>query len=225
MPRLDVYLVEKGFFKSRQSAKRAIKDGHITVNGHCPKPSTQVSGNETIEVSEDMRDAHFGYFKLKEIHQHTQSVLIQPGMKALDIGSSAGGFLEYLLENDVVTTGIEVSEEFIEELESLVNDNENLSILIADAFLLDPLEIFNKEEFDLLLIDVTTDPKGTLSLVERYSSVLKRGKHMILALKATKEEIENMRVSSTLDELGFTEIHVIQLDSHRKETHTIALRR
>jgi len=56
VPRLDVWLVEEGLFSSRQAAKRAIKDGLVSVNGIQVKPSKQVSGQEEIVVSSEARD-------------------------------------------------------------------------------------------------------------------------------------------------------------------------
>jgi len=67
MPRLDVWLVENGHFSSRQVAKRAIKEGMVTINGTQCKPSKQVSGKEDIKISSDFVDMPMGYHKLKEI--------------------------------------------------------------------------------------------------------------------------------------------------------------
>ncbi|MCU4139574.1 MAG: putative rRNA methylase YqxC [Methanophagales archaeon] len=49
--RLDVLLVRKGLFSSRQRAKEAIKRGFIVVNGKkCEKPAESVHLDAKIEV-------------------------------------------------------------------------------------------------------------------------------------------------------------------------------
>ncbi len=224
MPRIDVWLVEQGLFKSRQAAKRAIRNGYVKVNGVIAKPSTKISGNESVEVSDDAKDVPLGYTKLRQINHHLHNRLIQSGMRALDIGSSVGGFLKYLLEKDVIVTGIEISDEFIQELEHLVEEYDTLSLIIDDAFLLEPSELFEKEDFDLLLIDVTTDPDGTISLAEKYSLFVKKGGYMLLAIKSQEDDLERKTIDHVLQELGFSELQVIQLDDSKKEIHIVALR-
>ena len=96
MPRLDVWLVENGHFSSRQVAKRAIKEGMVTIDGKPCKPSKKVSGDEDIRVSPDYADKPMGYHKLKEIDELLGGKLVTLPCIALDIGSSAGGFLAYL---------------------------------------------------------------------------------------------------------------------------------
>ena len=63
MPRLDIWLVSNGYFSSRQIAKRAIRAGHVTINGIKTKPSKFVTGDETIEVSSVSVDFPIGYTK------------------------------------------------------------------------------------------------------------------------------------------------------------------
>ena len=87
--RLDVLLVRRGLFSSRQRAKEAIKRGFIVVNGKkCEKPAESVhldakievllpdsplivEGSERSEGSEVafMLDVPKGFWKLKEIDE------------------------------------------------------------------------------------------------------------------------------------------------------------
>ena len=158
MPRLDVWLVETGHFSSRQSAKRAIKDGLVTVNGRVCKPSKQVSEKDTIELLSTEADVPQGFQKLKELDEQLQSQLVSKVCTALDIGSSAGGFLIYLAEKGVNVVGIEVSKRFTGELHAIVEKYPTVSVIYVDAFDMDPTIITNKGQLDLLLVDVTTDP-------------------------------------------------------------------
>ena len=119
MPRLDIFLVESGFFPSRQAAKRAIRHGHVTVNGQSAKPSTHVNGQEQIMICDDTFRFPVGYSKLKLLDQAIEGELVSAGMLALDIGSSAGGFAKYLLENGAIVIGLEVSESFAKMLHKL----------------------------------------------------------------------------------------------------------
>ena len=51
--RLDSYLVETGFLKSRGRAKRAIEEGKVKLNGVvCTKPSKNVSVNDKVDIEE-----------------------------------------------------------------------------------------------------------------------------------------------------------------------------
>ena len=110
MPRLDSWLVEQGYFSSRQAAKRAIRAGHVKVNGEPAKPSKQIRNSESVTVSKESLDTPVGYLKLKQIDDAIGNVVTSTAL-ALDIGSSAGGFLRYLAECGATATGVEVSEE------------------------------------------------------------------------------------------------------------------
>lgn len=224
MPRLDVWLVDEGRFASRQAAKRAIKEGHVTVDGRMAKPSTQVDGTEDIVISEKAIDVPHGYRKLERIELLLGRELVSQGGKALDIGSSAGGFLSYLAARQVMVTGIEVSDEFRARLIDIVDQYENASLLLADAFEIDPEIICDRGGLDLLLIDVTTDPDGSLKLIERYSSLLKEAGLLVCAMKSRISEEMRAEVTHRL-QADFDILHIVEMDSMKQEFHVIATRR
>ncbi|MCJ7817875.1 MAG: methyltransferase domain-containing protein, partial [Candidatus Thorarchaeota archaeon] len=189
MARLDVWLVENGHFSSRQVAKRAIKEGMVTIDGKQCKPSKQVSGKEDIKVSPDYADMPMGYHKLKEIDNLLEGNLVILPCIALDIGSSAGGFLEYLNEKGATVTGIEVSRRFSKDLTRIAESHPRISVIFDDAFTIDPTIIVDEESLDLLLVDVTTEIDGTLNLISRFSNLLKKGGCLVAAFKTDNPNI------------------------------------
>lgn len=224
MPRLDIWLVESGRFSSRQSAKRAIKDGLVTVDGYPCKPSKQVTGNESIQILGNHTDVPKGFLKLKMIDEFLGGNLIPTPCMALDIGSSIGGFLAYLGHKGAQATGIEVSTRFTKELTALVESNPNLSVLFADAFEIDPSSFADAGSFDLLLIDVTTLPTGTLHLVSIYSLLLKKGGRLVAAFKIQNDADSVLQVIESIQKIGFEDIKELNLDNKRQEVHIIACR-
>ncbi len=179
--RLDVYLVKKGFFDSRQKAKEAIKRGFVRVNGiRVRKPSKEVTGHEDIEL--ECKGEARGYWKLMEIDSEFR-IFDRPDLEVLDLGSSAGGFLEYSIERvregDVI--GVEFSLEFLEQLKRV--KKKGAEIILGDAF---TLEL--KKKFDVILIDITTDAEGSLLLAEKYYEKLKDGGKMLVVLKDVDEK-------------------------------------
>lgn len=223
MPRLDVWLVETRHFSSRQAAKRAIKDGLVIVNGKKSKPSTQVSEKDTIELLSTEADVPQGFQKLKELDERLQDKLVCSACTALDIGSSAGGFLIYLAEKGANVIGIEVSNRFAEELHAIVGKYPQVSVIFADAFDIDPTIIVNNEQLDLLLIDVTTEPEGTLKLIEKYTPLLKKEGRMLAAFKSNHEPETLTLFKDEISQLGFDKIQEIILDETRQELHITAL--
>jgi 23S rRNA (cytidine1920-2'-O)/16S rRNA (cytidine1409-2'-O)-methyltransferase len=224
VPRLDIWLVEKGYFTSRQSAKRAIREGNVTVNGRTTKPSHEVGGLEDILVMSTARDLPKGYRKLEKLDSVSGGRISTPGSHALDIGSSAGGFLSYLIEKGVSVTGIEVSEEFSPQLESIVSASDRASLIVADAFDLEPTVVCDYGRLDSLLIDVTTEPSGTLALVNRFSPLLKSSGILLAAFKSRrKDEIEAI-VRVALENLGYGNTQIIELEGTRKEFHVLTVR-
>lgn len=96
--RLDIVLSERGLFRSRSRAKRAIMAGLIFVNGHREdKAGTQISKDAEIEIRGDKNPyVSRGGLKLeKAIKKFNFSV---EDKTALDIGASTGGFTDCLLQ-------------------------------------------------------------------------------------------------------------------------------
>ncbi len=96
--RLDVLLVEKGLFDSREKARAAIMEGLVYVNGALSdKPGTPVKDDADIEIRGEICPfVSRGGYKL----QKALDVFgIDPaGLVCLDIGSSTGGFTDCLLQ-------------------------------------------------------------------------------------------------------------------------------
>lgn len=97
MKRLDLFLVEKGFFDSRNKASEAIKKSNVKVDGKIiSKPSFLVDDESTLEILEEKSYVSRAGYKLKEfLKQHSLNL---KDSACLDIGSSTGGFCEVLLE-------------------------------------------------------------------------------------------------------------------------------
>ncbi len=224
MPRLDVWLVETGQFSSRQAAKRAIKDGLVIVNGEECKPSKQVSEKDRIEVLSGDADFPLGFRKLNEIDEKLDGILANPPCLALDIGSSAGGFLIYLAKKGVTAVGIEVSKRFADDLHALVEKHPQISVIFTDAFEMDPTIITSPRNLDLLLVDVTTEPEGTLKLIERFTILLKKEGRLLAAFKSNHDDVETIEsLKKAISQMGYEKIQEICLDKARQEVHIFAL--
>jgi 23S rRNA (cytidine1920-2'-O)/16S rRNA (cytidine1409-2'-O)-methyltransferase len=222
MPRLDIWLVKNGKAPSRQIAKRMIKSGYVKVNGRIGKPSTFVKGSETIEVSDKATLYPIGYEKLKAIDILMDGNIARAGDLALDIGSSAGGFLLYLAEKGIHSIGIEISDEFYEVLKEIERENENITILFDDAFTINPANICSPNSLDLLLIDVTTEPSGTLKLIDKFLPLLKSRGKLVSSFK-TKIKTEIDKNIAPLFKY-FSAYHLFTINSEKEEIHFVAIR-
>jgi len=97
--RLDRYLVDEGYFESRNRATEAIKNGIVLVDGKKAKPSSKIDANTTVEVQESKFYVSRAGRKLESfLDEHPIEL---ENKKALDIGSSTGGFAQILLEHGV----------------------------------------------------------------------------------------------------------------------------
>lgn len=211
--RLDSYLVDIGDLGSRGRAKRAITEGHVKVNGMVViKPSYDVAYSDSIEVAEGM-DKPGGYWKLKEIQEKTN--IIKAGDTVLDIGSSAGGFLLFASELASQVHGIEFSREFRTELGKMAHERPNITVEFDDVFKMP----FEKEKFDVLLMDITADPLSSIKALENALPALKNGGMLMQVLKLPKKK-EREPILMKLSSLGLTIIEV--LEPEKKEAYVIA---
>jgi len=97
--RIDLLLVEKGYFASREKARAAIMAGDVLVNGakvNKPGHNVDIAGTE-ITIRQKMPYVSRGGFKLARALQ-VFCIDLQ-GKVVLDIGASTGGFTDCALQN------------------------------------------------------------------------------------------------------------------------------
>lgn len=107
--RLDEALVARGHYASRSRARDAVLRSAVSVNGTlAAKPSLGVGEADVISVS-DAALAYVSRAALKLIAGLDHFSLSVKDLRALDIGSSTGGFSQVLLERGAAhVTGVEV---------------------------------------------------------------------------------------------------------------------
>ncbi|SHE52954.1 23S rRNA (cytidine1920-2'-O)/16S rRNA (cytidine1409-2'-O)-methyltransferase [Caldanaerobius fijiensis DSM 17918] len=97
--RLDVLLVSRGYYESREKAQANIKSGNVYVDGIvCNKPGTKVDSNVNITIKGDIIPyVSRGGLKLERALK-VFNISVE-GKVAMDIGASTGGFTDCLLQN------------------------------------------------------------------------------------------------------------------------------
>lgn len=96
--RLDILLVEQGFFPSRERARSAIMAGRVLVAGQkVDKAGTPVLETVKVElIGQDLPFVSRGGLKLQKAIQHFKLDLT--GAVMADIGASTGGFTDCALQ-------------------------------------------------------------------------------------------------------------------------------
>ena len=98
--RLDIHLTKFYNIQSRNKAQELIKSKKILVDGKIvTKPSFIVEENHDITIDEDEFYVSRAAYKLKYFLEDND--IDVKDKKALDIGSSTGGFTQILLLNDI----------------------------------------------------------------------------------------------------------------------------
>ncbi|MEI8215597.1 MAG: TlyA family RNA methyltransferase [Eubacteriales bacterium] len=97
--RLDLLLVELGYFQSRERAKASIMAGIVFVDGlRCDKPGTAILKDAQILVKENLCPyVSRGGLKLEKALKSFNIDL--NGAICVDIGASTGGFTDCMLQN------------------------------------------------------------------------------------------------------------------------------
>lgn len=98
--RLDTLLVEKGYFNSREKARRVIMAGLVFIdNQKFDKPGTKIYIDSEIVVKGDIIPyVSRGGLKLEKAIKEFNINL--KDMTCLDIGASTGGFTDCMLQNN-----------------------------------------------------------------------------------------------------------------------------
>lgn len=100
--RIDVLLVEQGYFDSRERAKKAIMAGLVFVdNQRCDKAGVDVKEDAKIEVKGNpIPYVSRGGLKLEKAMKNFDLSLTNK--VCMDIGSSTGGFTDCMLQNGAI---------------------------------------------------------------------------------------------------------------------------
>ncbi|MEN8727162.1 MAG: TlyA family RNA methyltransferase [Sulfurovum sp.] len=145
--RLDKYLVDEGYFESRNRANDAIKAGQVMVDGKKAKASAKIDENTIVEVEDTKFYVSRAARKLENfLAEHPMDL---QGKKALDIGSSTGGFAQIVLENAVDTLScVDVGKD---QLHVSLRNNKKLSLHEET----DIREFQSDDAFELITCDVS----------------------------------------------------------------------
>lgn len=151
--RLDILLVEKRFFETREKAKRAIMAGIVIVdNNKVEKAGTLVDTESEIRIKgEQLKYVSRGGLKLEKAIEVFMMDLCD--RRILDIGASTGGFTDCSLQNgakfvyalDVGTNQLAYKLRENEKVKSLENTH------IKDL----NIDMLDNEKVDYMVMDVS----------------------------------------------------------------------
>ena len=96
--RLDAWLVQNGVFGGRDTAKRHVEAGEVTIHGRVvTKPSASVSETDVVCCSARERYVGRGGYKLEKAIETAGLDLC--GVVAMDVGASTGGFTDCMRQH------------------------------------------------------------------------------------------------------------------------------
>lgn len=147
MQRLDRYLVEQGYFESRNRALDAIKRGKVFVDGEVAKASHKCDENSNIDIDKEKFYVSRAAKKLELFLEEYPMEL--HGKKALDIGSSTGGFVQILLESRV--TSVACVDVGSNQLHHSLREHPKVNIFEE----VDIRDFKSKEPFEVVTCDVS----------------------------------------------------------------------
>ncbi len=187
--RLDVVLVEKKIFDSREKAKAAVMAGLVYVDGvRADKAGTGISDDADIEFR-GSRCPYVGRGGLKLEKAASVFSLDFTGVTAMDIGASTGGFTDCILQNGAKKVyALDVGYGQLDW--KLRNDSRVVNMEKTNIRYLDVSTI--TDEIDFISIDVSFI---SLELVFPVASKLLKSGGMLVSLvkpqfEAGKEQVE-----------------------------------
>lgn len=174
--RLDQFLVNMKLADSRNRAQQMILNGYVVVDGNvCTKPSKRVKEDVKIKLVDKLKYVSRAGYKLESlIDEYPIDVL---GKVACDIGSSTGGFVDFLLQNgakkvyavDVNTKQLHPS---LLEDQRVIRVEKNVKELVQSDF---------QELPDIVTIDVSFI--SVTKILEAIENILKPTSKVICLIK------------------------------------------
>jgi 23S rRNA (cytidine1920-2'-O)/16S rRNA (cytidine1409-2'-O)-methyltransferase len=99
--RVDLWLVAKGYFQSREQAQRSVMAGEVFINGKRIEKASQMVEDpkdpSEVLISGSQAYVSRGGFKLEKAIKYF--AIEVSGRVCLDAGASTGGFTDYLLQS------------------------------------------------------------------------------------------------------------------------------
>ncbi|MCR5786825.1 MAG: TlyA family RNA methyltransferase [Acholeplasmatales bacterium] len=171
--RLDLYLIENGFFKTRSRAQNEIKSGHVLVNKKIEKSSYDVKENDSIEIVNPIPYVSRGGLKLEKAIKVFN--LDFKDKVVLDIGASTGGFTDCALKNGAkLVYAVDVGSNQLNS--SLRNDRRVISYEQTNI-----LDTDIKDNIDYLVMDVSF--VSILHLVSAIKKYLNDSNKLVCLIK------------------------------------------
>lgn len=185
--RLDLYLVNKKYYETRNKAKIAIENGDILVNGEIiQKVSYQVDEKATIEILKDsIPYVSRGGLKLEKA---LQSFCVDIKNKiCLDIGASTGGFSDCLLQNGAkLVYALDVGSNQL--VDKLRYDNRVISFENTNFRTIN-IKVYKEYNLEFICADVSFI--SLTYLFENVSQILNRKGQFIALIKPQFETLKN----------------------------------
>jgi len=215
--RLDILLVEKGFFPSREKAKGAIMAGEVLVEGKRVDKSGQnikVESNISVIAKKTAFVSRGGEKLEKAIKKF--NILVK-GKRIIDVGASTGGFTDCLLKHGAekvycIDVGYgQLAWKLQKDSRVIVIDRTNIRYLTADKF----DDLFEIAAIDVSFISLDKVLPVVYNLIEENGEVValikpqfEAGREFIqkggLVKKAEVHQMVIERVGDKAQEIGFS---------------------
>ncbi len=204
--RLDVYLSDNSYFKTRTKATQAIERGEVYINGkQIKKPSYNVPETDAlnIEIKSLVNFVSLGGYKLnKALNDFKINV---KDLIVLDLGSSTGGFTDCVLQRGAKKIyAVDLNDTLLDE--SLKNNQkvvpiiknvkklkkedliERIDLIVAD------LSFISSSVYMNIISDLIEDEKGVILLIKPQFEIGEKKKFKNGIIK-DKNEIKDVCLS------------------------------
>lgn len=209
--RLDILLVELGYFDSREKAKREIMVGNVIINDKTEtKPGSQfkVENIKDVRIKNKLKYVSRGGLKLEKAINYWK--LDFNDKKILDIGASTGGFTDCSLQNgaklvyanDVGTNQLDYSLKNNEKVVSLeqihirdLDINDKVDYIVIDVSFISLTKViqyfekFGKDNFGVIAL-IKPQFELTPDKISRNGIVLEEEYHDEAIKKVVHEFID-----------------------------------
>ena len=215
--RLDILLVEKGIFPTREKAKSAIMAGEVLVEGERVNKSGQriKTENNISVIKKETAYVSRGGEKLEKAIKEFD--ILVKGKKVIDVGASTGGFTDCLLKSGAqkvycIDVGYgQLAWKLQKDSRVVVIDRTNIRYLTADKF----DDLFELATIDVSFISLDKVLPAVYNLLKEKGEVValikpqfEAGREFIqkggLVKKAEVHQMVIERVGDKAQEMGFS---------------------